>query len=78
MFDDAFTSETISASVSTGPCRDSAAERSTRQPTRPAVTLNDIRELAQSKWLAAGRPEGDGMRFWLEAEQELLHERAWP
>jgi len=34
--------------------------------------LNDIRARAYSKWVAAGRPEGDSWRFWLEAEQELL------
>jgi hypothetical protein len=30
-----------------------------------------IRELAYAKWEAAGRPPGDGVRFWLEAEREL-------
>lgn len=30
-----------------------------------------IRELAYSKWEAAGFPEGDGFDFWLEAEREL-------
>lgn len=30
-----------------------------------------IRELAYSKWEAAGRPTGDGAQFWLEAEREL-------
>jgi hypothetical protein len=27
---------------------------------------------AYQKWEAAGRPIGDGVRFWLEAEQELV------
>ena len=27
---------------------------------------------AYQKWEAAGKPSGDGVRFWLEAEQELL------
>jgi hypothetical protein len=27
---------------------------------------------AYGKWEAAGKPDGDGTRFWLEAEQELL------
>jgi hypothetical protein len=35
------------------------------------VNEQAIRELAYSRWEAAGRPEGDGVRFWLEAEQEL-------
>ena len=30
-----------------------------------------VRELAYSKWEAAGFPEGDGFDFWLEAEREL-------
>lgn len=30
-----------------------------------------IRELAHSKWEKAGCPPGDGIKFWLEAEQEL-------
>jgi hypothetical protein len=38
------------------------------------VCLNDIRELAYSKWESAGRPAGDCVRFWLEAEQEMLQQ----
>ena len=30
-----------------------------------------IRRLAYMKWEAAGRPDGDGMSFWLKAEREL-------
>jgi hypothetical protein len=30
-----------------------------------------VRELAYSKWEAAGFPEGDGFEFWLEAEKEI-------
>jgi hypothetical protein len=36
--------------------------------------LNDIWRLARHKWEAAGKPDGDSSRFWLEAEQELLQE----
>jgi hypothetical protein len=32
-----------------------------------------ISHLAYAKWEAAGRPEGDGLKFWVEAERELLH-----
>ena len=35
-------------------------------------TLNDIRDRAFAKWVAAGRPPGDNLCFWLEAETELL------
>lgn len=31
-----------------------------------------IRQLAYEKWEAAGRPEGDGVQFWLEAEAEYV------
>ncbi len=42
---------------------------------RPAVFLNDIRDLAHKKWEAAGRPPGDCTRSWLEAEQEVREGR---
>lgn len=32
-----------------------------------------LRHLAYAKWEAAGRPTGDGLQFWKEAERELLH-----
>jgi hypothetical protein len=31
-----------------------------------------VRIGAYFRWDAAGRPGGDGVRFWLEAEQELI------
>lgn len=30
-----------------------------------------VRELAYHKWEEAGRPDGDGVEFWLDAESEL-------
>jgi hypothetical protein len=36
-----------------------------------AVTAEDIRVNAYLKWLDAGKPEGDGFNFWVEAEREL-------
>jgi hypothetical protein len=56
------------------------------QPTEPikaAVALSDngnngrlvsdeaVRLCAYQKWEAAGNPSGDGIHFWLQAEQEL-------
>jgi hypothetical protein len=35
-----------------------------------------IRVLAHHKWEAAGGPAGDGLDFWLEAEQEVHAERS--
>jgi len=38
-----------------------------------SVCADDIRLCAYRKWESAGAPDGDGILFWLEAEQELLH-----
>ncbi|WP_010586324.1 DUF2934 domain-containing protein [Schlesneria paludicola] len=32
---------------------------------------NAVRELAYAKWEQAGRPAGDGVDYWLEAESEI-------
>ncbi len=31
----------------------------------------NIREAAYRKWVSAGTPPGDGVKFWLEAEAEV-------
>jgi anti-sigma B factor antagonist len=36
------------------------------------VPEDEIRMRAYQKWEAAGRPDGDGVNFWLEAEREFL------
>ena len=59
------------ASVTKPEPRESGPKPIRRRP----VYLNEIHVLARSKWLAAGKPGGDGTRFWLEAEQELLTAR---
>jgi hypothetical protein len=38
-----------------------------------SVSADDIRLRAYRKWESAGKPTGDGVQFWLEAEQELTH-----
>jgi hypothetical protein len=40
-----------------------------------ALTEETIRLHAFWKWEHAGRPPGDGVTFWLEAEQELQRTR---
>lgn len=35
------------------------------------MTDEDIRNSAYAKWEAEGRPDGQGERHWLEAEQQL-------
>jgi hypothetical protein len=38
-----------------------------------AALEEEIRCLAYQKWEAAGKPIGDGVSFWLDAEQEIVH-----
>jgi hypothetical protein len=57
----------------------SPANQKTRPPvvvSRTALpqripTQDEIRTRAYQKWEAAGRPDGESVLFWLEAEQEL-------
>lgn len=44
-----------------------------RAPGRPSVSRTEIRLFAYEKWIAAGQPPGDGVQFWLEAEQQLMN-----
>jgi hypothetical protein len=41
-------------------------------PNAKGVSEEAIRQRAYQKWEAAGRPGGDGVNFWVEAERELL------
>lgn len=40
-------------------------------PQNGSVSEEEVRRAAYLKWEAAGRPEGDGLNFWMEALQEL-------
>jgi hypothetical protein len=40
-------------------------------PNGRVVSEEAVRLRAYQRWEAAGRPGGDGVKFWLEAEQEL-------
>ena len=40
-------------------------------PAARVVSTEDIRLCAYRKWESAGRPTGDGVQFWLDAEKEL-------
>lgn len=46
-------------------------------PTQPCrcAKEDDIRVCAYLKWESAGKPPGDGVQFWLEAEETLVHEK---
>ncbi len=41
----------------------------------PPPEPNEIARRAYQKWEARGRPPGDGLADWLEAESELLKEQ---
>lgn len=56
------------AQDSAKPARESAGKRAAASPPR---SEEQIRQLAYQKWEAAGKPLGDGLHYWLEAEREL-------
>lgn len=48
----------------------------TNQRVQAGQTKSEVVRLcAYQKWEAAGKPNGDGVNFWLAAEQELLKAR---
>lgn len=49
----------------------SVSLNSAKTPRRPGPDEEQIRTRAYALWEQAGRPEGDGLQFWLEAEREL-------
>ena len=49
----------------------SVSLNSTKTPHRPGPSEEQIRARAYALWEQAGRPDGDGTQFWLEAEREL-------
>jgi len=77
MFDDAFTPEKAAVAPPNGPSS-TTEDDGTAPRSRPALILNEIQVLAFAKWVASGRPAGDSLKFWLEAEQQHLRERSKP
>ncbi len=49
-----------------------AAASGDKDHQAPLVTAEHIRLCAYRKWESAGKPTGDDVQFWLEAEQELV------
>jgi hypothetical protein len=41
----------------------------------PVPTKEEIRNRAFRIWEFAGKPDGDGVQFWLEAEQDLVNNK---
>ena len=46
-------------------------EPSPKSQNRSRVSEEAIRNCAYHKWEALGKPDGDGVHFWIEAEKEL-------
>lgn len=65
---------TLAPSDPTGPATtmQTAVVSGDKEHKAPLVSADDIRHCAYRKWESAGKPTGDGISFWLEAEQELL------
>lgn len=49
-----------------------AGQVSPAAPTCQPLSADEIRRRAYLRWEAAGKPPGDGVKFWREAEQGLL------
>jgi DUF2934 family protein len=47
---------------------------SAQSATSSKVTHEKIAQRAYEKWLQRGRPHGDGVQDWLEAEKEMKDE----
>lgn len=43
-----------------------------KQPERPEITQERIRDLAYFMWEAGGRQHGRALEYWLQAERVLL------
>jgi hypothetical protein len=66
--------EQIMTSKTMNPPKTRAAKAAVQPEINGAVnekSEENIRLLAYRKWEAAGRPAGDGLCFWFEAEREL-------
>jgi len=65
-------STTPAPSVPAKPVTTTAASAVIDKDSRSkSVSEEAIRVCAYCKWESAGKPDGDGTRFWLEAENEL-------
>ena len=64
---------TLAQSDATGPTTATpTASAGDKDHNARLVTAEDVRLCAYQRWESAGKPTGDGIQFWLEAEQELV------
>ncbi|MDB5339066.1 MAG: hypothetical protein JWN70_4685 [Planctomycetaceae bacterium] len=65
------TTKTKVAAVATPPVQKIEETSIEETCTETSICPDELRTRAFLKWEAAGKPEGDGIVFWLAAEQEL-------
>jgi hypothetical protein len=53
------------------PAKETAVASSNKDHNAPLVSDEAIRLCAYRKWESAGKPTGNDVQFWLEAEQDL-------
>ena len=65
---------TVPQSGTTGPttATQTAVASGDKGDNSQVASAEAIRLCAYRKWEGAGKPSGDGIQFWLEAEQELM------
>jgi len=65
---------TLAQSGSAGPttATQTAVASGDKDHNAQLVSVEDIRLCAYRKWESAGKPTGNGIQFWLEAERELV------
>ncbi len=59
----------------TGPAGTSAPVAKSKEALEKEALEGVIRVRAYEKWVKTGRPSGNGISFWLEAEREILEAR---
>jgi len=64
---------TLAQSDSTGPTTATqTASSGDKDHNTQLVSVEEIRLCAYRKWESAGKPTGNGIQFWLQAERELV------
>lgn len=61
-----------SANAGSEPRAVAATRPGEHAPGRKSAPEEAIRLRAYQKWEVAGKPPGDGIQFWLDAENELM------
>lgn len=65
----------VSKATTAKPTEKEAGPSSSLMPVHQHPSWEEIRLHAYQNWEAAGKPSGDGVNFWLAAEQALLEKK---